>query len=171
MEAGNSPRELAEALSLNLSTIYHLLLLQSLHPDLKPLLDPPTPESNRIRKAEGLVLCRIPAQQQMAVWDKAKTEPTRRLVLLRIKEAAKPFLPQHARGLDPDQIVRRATRGFNNLSTSAIELASLASDDGLKHFATYRGRQGVEEAILTLEETARNVAELLARLRATQTTP
>ncbi len=66
--------EVATMSGLNLVNIGNVIHLHNLHEDIRSLLDPPTPMSERVGIPEGVALARIKPEFQSQVWSEAKND-------------------------------------------------------------------------------------------------
>lgn len=166
VEAGESGTSLAEALGLKTAFVYKMLSLQRLHPDLKPLLDPPTPKAERIRINEGQELSRIKVEEQVRIWERAKRETRRKLVYLKIIELGKPHImhPKKAEA-KPSTLVRVIERCLGSLEGVIAELKTKTSDDWrIWHTASdYLGSAQVPE-MARLAQCERDLIDLRAKM-------
>ncbi len=151
VEAGMTIGDLADAIGKSRITVMNLLALQNIHSDLKPLLDPPTPEKERIPIMHGAYLSRIALDKQMEIWDEVKKQPTRTLMLEKIHELGKPHLiykRARNRHTNPNQVSTRIKRRLERLRLTFKELEAFTPEE----WSTYVNFKGVDEAILQLSQ-------------------
>ncbi|OGI68694.1 hypothetical protein A2738_00070 [Candidatus Nomurabacteria bacterium RIFCSPHIGHO2_01_FULL_42_15] len=168
IEAGETQVSLAEATSLSLTQIRKLLSIKSVHPDLRPLLKSSVPEEDRIRLLEASVLSSIHPDHQVEIWNKAKGQPSRRLIVAKLHELGRPFF-QYKRGVRSDRrkeagrVTQLLDRRFNALSLALIELQAVNAEEWRK-FVILRGTARVSADMTLLTETIRGINEVKQKI-------
>lgn len=169
VEVGESLTDIAAAIGQSVVTVCNLHSLQRLVPQLKPLLDPPTPKSDRIRLQEAVELSRIEPKEQVGIWEKAKRQPTRGLVRATIKMLGKEFVVhKRTRKVKPSDFSSALERKIVALRLATSNLRQMPQEDVRIAVQAMNGQCKEQIAILT--ELIASLAEekqLLSRLGAT----
>ena len=129
INAGETIQRLAVLLGMKEHTIRKFLALQRLHPDLRPLLDPPTPKKDRIRINEGVELGRLAQDRQIEIWGKAKAESSRRLVMMKIKQEGAEFVVNKRTRSDSVARPRKIQHKLTMMHALVIEFSELKVAD------------------------------------------
>ncbi|MBI5126233.1 MAG: ParB/RepB/Spo0J family partition protein [Candidatus Taylorbacteria bacterium] len=175
LQAGETIGGLADAIGQSRTTAVKLLSLQQLHPTLRALLDPPTPKADQISLTEGSILARIsPPEKQLEIWEQAKTQPTRGLIVRMLKELGSAhFQYKRKPRTGHHEGVRSIRRRFNNLNLVLLELKAFTPDE-MKRFVVSEGSE-ITTLLQQLTETHTVIDALkskITRARAAQkTTP
>lgn len=129
INAGETIQRLAILLGMKEHSIRKFLWLQRLHPELRPLLDPPTPKNDRIRINEGVELGRLALDRQVEIWNNAKVEKSRRLVMLKIRQEGKDFVVNKRTKSDSVNRPRKIQNKLTIMHGLVTELSSLTVND------------------------------------------
>lgn len=147
---GVSLTDLAAAIGQSVMTVCSLHSLQRLVPQLKPLLDPPTPKPDRIRLAEAVELSRIDPARQLEIWEKAKQQPTRGLIRATIKMLGKEFVVhKRTRNVKPSDFSAALERKIVALRLAALNLRQMPQEDVRIAVQSLNGQCKAQIAILT----------------------
>ncbi|MEK7644948.1 MAG: ParB N-terminal domain-containing protein [Patescibacteria group bacterium] len=150
VEVGVSLTNIAAAIGQSVVTVCNLHSLQRLVPELKPLLDPPTPKSDRIRLAEAVELSRIDPARQLEIWEKAKQQPTRGLIRATIKMLGKEFVVhKRTRKVKPSDYSAALERRMMALRLAATNLRQMPQEEVRIAVESLNGQCKAQIAILT----------------------
>jgi ParB/RepB/Spo0J family partition protein len=106
-EAGKSVAELRRFFGYSAATIYQHLALERLHPELLPLIDPPTPKVLRVSLPAAMQLAQIPKEYQLGIWAKASKVQNRNGIVTAIKRLAEESVPGFQKQVDPHASARQ----------------------------------------------------------------
>jgi len=166
-KAGMSINDLALIIGKTRVTVAKLLALQRIHPDLKPLLDPPTPKKERIPIQHGNMLAKIPLELQVGFWNQAKLQLSKPLALEKLNELGKPHFVYLRRRLNRHnqayETVQRVKRRFDRLSLTLIEMAGFTTTDW-DMYVSLRGAEAAAEDVRKLNGLKIQLDEFRDRL-------
>lgn len=141
--AGKTQVELAELLGLDPMTVSNYMLLQKLHSKLQKFLHPETSRDEQLAPATAFLLAKVPRDQQVAVYEKAKVEGGR-ITQERVKliiEGMGIEVQVRKRELNPVHKRRKVKR---ILKTVGQQFGDLSKSDQ-EHILGYLERLGDEE--------------------------
>jgi|GEM_PF-1181510 len=166
VEVGKSLTDIAAAIGQSIVTVCNLHSLQRLVPELKPLLDPPTPKSDRIRLQEAVELSRIDPDKQVEIWENAKEQPTRALIRATIKALGREFIVhKRARKVKPSDYSAALSRKIAALQLATTNLRQMSSEDVRIAVQAMNGQCKEQIALLTeLIKSLDEEKQLLSRL-------
>ncbi len=135
-------------------TIYNLLALLKLHPDLRNRLDRKLPLIERLNKTDGTVLSIVPMDKQVGIWEEAKKEPTKALTTRKLRELVKPYQNERQRRKDPRDKAKEITRRIKRLELAMAELHAYSSEE-IAIYAEFEGDAtlGTHGVLLTTIES------------------
>lgn len=166
VEVGESLTDIAAAIGQSIMTVCNLHSLQRLVPELKPLLDPPTPKPDRIRLQEAVELSRIAPDKQVEIWERAKRQPTRALIRATIKMLGKEFIVhKRTRKVKPSDYSAALARKIAALRLATTNLREMSSEDVRIAVEAMNGQCREQISILTeLIKSLDEEKQLLSRL-------
>lgn len=136
-DAGVTIKIIAVIIGKSPTTINKALSLQALHDDLKPLLDPPTEDADRISLSQGSILAKIDKAHQIEVWKEAKKQPTKQLIDRALKHLGKPYMV-FKRHTEPDNrdLCRTIERTLRRLSGAMMDLMSIEPNEWHRYYSS-----------------------------------
>jgi len=168
IDAGETQVSLARILGKHQSTIGRTLALQKLHPDLKRLLNPSTPEKERISTVNGYALSHIlPVEKQLDVWACAKKAGTAAQVTAKIWERGGESMPNVTaarKRRNPNAVSKTVQRRLNAFVKSGIDLASVTDGEWITYLTVQTGVQNEREEEEQLRETVANVNTIVRKI-------
>lgn len=170
IKAGMTPEALASIIGRTVSYVYTLVGLQRLVPELKVLLDHPTPERERMRFEAAKRLSQIHPEQQVRIWNQVKGLKSQRYIIQKLREISKEYLVNpKGRGLRPRRLHVGLVRALDAVSVSVGYVETVAPDR-MMAMIKFIGTSSVDETVQKLTMLEDKFRQLRLRILAARPT-